>query len=450
VSRWPIRLRLTAAFALATLAVLTGAGVFVYLQVRSELDESLEASLRARADALTALAGPSDDPIASGAGVLEAEESFAQILSPSGRLLTAAGGAGEPALDARRLGLAASAELIFEAEVEGIEATARVLARPASAAPRAPIVAVGQSLDDRDEALAGLLASFALGGPVAVAVASLLGYLLASAALAPVKAMRRRAEEVSLERDDALPLPRADDEIRKLGETLNEMLDRLRAAFERERRFVSDAGHELRTPLAVLKAEIEAALRDGSYGPEVGESLTAALDECDHLAQLADDLLVLARAGEGQLAVRIEKVRAADLLDGMRERFAYRAGQQGRRIAVQADDGLTVAVDPLRIRQALGNLIDNALRHGAGEITLDAHGAGGGSVDLTVADAGAGFPPDLESTAFDRFSRGDPARTRGGAGLGLAIVRAIARAHGGEAEIVATAGATAVRIRLPG
>lgn len=455
MSRWPIRLRLTAAFALAMLAVLAGAGLFVYLEVRAELDESVTASLRARADAAAAEAVRPGARLSHGDGFLEPEESFVQIVSSSGELLDATGGARAPVLDAQQLGRAAARTIVFDADVKGIEATARVLARRAAPEPRSlaaaesgsSIVVVGQSLDDRDETLASLLAAFAFGGPIAVAIASLLGYLLASAGLAPIEAMRRRATKVSLERDDALPLPAANDEVRRLGETLNAMLERLRGSFERERRFVADASHELRTPLAVLKAEIEAALRNGSYDPEVGESLTAALEECDQLAQLAEDLLVLARAGDGELALRREELRVDRLLESVRERFSSRARQQDRHIAVETDGELRIDVDPLRMRQALGNLVDNALRHGRGQITLAGRRADGG-VHLTVADAGPGFAPELARTAFDRFTRGDAARPRGGAGLGLAIVQSIARAHGGEADIL-PGEASVVRIRLP-
>ena len=447
MSRWPIRLRLTASFALAMTVLLAGAGLLVYRSVRAELNESVTTSLRARADAAAASAGQSGEGLASGGGFLEAEEGFAQVLSPAGRVLDAAGGAREPALGERDARQAANGTLVFEERVEGIEGTARVLARAASAEPGSPVVAVGQSLDDRDETLAGLLTAFAVGGPIAVAIASLLGYALASAGLAPVEAMRRRATEVSLEGEDSLPLPEADDEIRRLGETLNEMLARLRGSFERERRFVADASHELRTPVAVLKAEIEAAVQDGSYGPAVGESLAAALEECDRLAQLAEDLLILARTGEGGLAIRTEDVPAERLLEDVRARFRYRARQQRRRMAIEAEDDLGVTVDPLRMKQALGNLVDNALRHGEGDITLGAHRTNG-AVELSVADAGPGIPPELGGKAFDRFTRGDAARTGGGAGLGLAIVQSIAQAHGGEVELPPKDGSV-VRIRVP-
>jgi signal transduction histidine kinase len=263
--------------------------------------------------------------------------------------------------------------------------------------------------------------------------------------------MRRRATRISLTREgERLPLPDAHDEIRRLGETLNEMLGRLQESFARERRFVADASHELRTPLAVLKAELEAAMRaDGNGNGSVRESLVAALEETDHLAQLAEDLLLIARSADGQLPVRPEEVELRDLLERTRQRFADRAAGLGRQIHVDAPPDLRIAIDPLRSRQALWNLVDNALRYGAGDIRLAAR-ARGDAVEIDVSDQGPGFPADLRPRAFERFSRGDEARTRGGTGIGLAIVRVIAEAHGGSAEIVDTdsKGAT-VRLRVP-
>jgi two-component system, OmpR family, sensor kinase len=462
VSRLPIRARLTAAFALAMVLVLTAAGLFVYVRLKDDLDESVDARLEARAAAVAA-----SGDVDAGASE-EAEEGFAQLLSADGRVLAGEGGVQGPALDgasAARAG--AGGRFSFEAELPGIEGTARVLAGPAAPAPNGPrgdvagpgggeqagaVFAVGQSLDDRDETLAGLVASFGVGGPIAVLLASILGYLLASAGLRPVEAMRRRAGEVSLTHDgERLPLPAAHDEVRRLGETLNEMLDRLRRSFDRERRFVADASHELRTPVAVIKAELEAALRAGGHDAQVREALVAALEECDHLAQLAEDLLIVARAAEGELPMRHEAIEVRPLLEGVRTRFADRAREHGRDVTVDAGDGLRVEADDFRLRQALGNLVDNALRHGAGDIVLRARRSEeDGGVELEVADHGPGFDPNLADRAFERFARGDAARTRGGTGLGLAIVRAIAEAHGGRAEIVADAnsGAT-VRLWLP-
>ena len=443
MSRLPIRVRLTAAFALAMVLVLAAAGLFVYLRLKEDLDDNIRAGLETRAQAVAA-AGSAD----AGAPD-EGEEGFAQVLAADGRALDTAGRVRGATLSRAELGRAATEVVAVDREVPGIEGTARVLARPADRPPGAAVVVVGQSLDDRDETLSGLAASFAVGGPIAVLLASIAGYLLAATGLRPVDAMRRRAREVSLTRaGERLPLPAARDEIRRLGETLNEMLGRLQRSFERERRFVADAGHELRTPVAIVKTELEGAVRTGDYGPEVRESLVAAIEECDRLAQLAEDLLVVARSAEGELPVRPEDLRAGELLEDVRARFADRAGQRSRAIRVEAEDGLSLNGDPLRVRQALGNLVDNALRHGDGDIVLRSRRANTG-VELEVSDQGAGFEPAIADRAFERFARGDQARTRGGTGLGMAIVRAVAEAHGGRAEIVPGGDGATVRIWLP-
>jgi signal transduction histidine kinase len=439
VSRLPVRVRLTAAFAVAMVLVLAGAGLFVYLRLKADLDESVTAGLHSRAGAVLAASSAS----AGAAG--DAEEGFAQLLRPDGTVRDTSGGIRGAALgrsEARRA--AAGEELLVERKVPGIEGTARVLAQGSGGS----VVAVGQSLQDRDDTLSNVVASFAIGGPIAVILASLLGYALASAGLRPVEAMRRRAQEVSLAGgDERLPLPAAHDEVRRLGETLNEMLERLGRSFERERRFVADASHELRTPVAVIKAELEAALRAGGHDPQVHEALVASVEECDHLAQLAEDLLVIARATEAGVPVRPESLDLGELLDRVRGRFADRASERGRTIRVEAGDGGLVYADELRLRQALGNLVDNALRYGQGEIVLRSRGAASG-LELEVSDEGPGFTPDFAERAFERFARGDLARTRDGTGLGLSIARAIAEGHGGRAEIVPGGGAT-VRIWLP-
>jgi signal transduction histidine kinase len=431
--------------------VLAGAGTFVYVRLRSDLDDKVNAGLATRVQTATDLTRRSGEGLAeSGAGGFEEKgEAFAQVLGRNRRILDETGQARGPALTLAELERAMRRPVAVERVIAGIDGRARIRARPMSSRGEPAVLVVGQSLDDRDEALAGVVRSFAVGGPVAVLLASGIGYLLATAGLRPVEAMRRRAGQVALGNEgEWLPLPAARDEVRRLGETLNEMLDRLRAAYERERRFVADASHELRTPVAVVKTELEGALRSGDYGPDVRAALVAAVEECDILAQLAEDLLVVARAGDdGRLPVRIEPVDARPLLEAVRERFVDRAGVRDRRIRIETDDDVPLSVDPLRLRQALGNLVDNALRHGDGEVVLRAR-AGPDRVELEVSDSGAGFGPDIAPRAFERFARGDGARSGGGAGLGLAIVLAIADAHGGGVAIVRGTGAT-VRLWVP-
>ena len=450
MSRLPIRVRLTAVFAAALVVVLAGAASFVYLRLKADLDESVRSSLAARADAVAVLArqhSPADgDPGA--AAVADPEEAFSQVIAAGGRVVASRGGTKRVALPHALIERATAEELQTERRVAGLEGTVRILARPLDGSP-GTVVVVGQSLGDRDETLHGLLASFAIGGPVAVVIASLLGYGLATATLRPVDAMRRRASAVSLEGSGALlPLPAARDEIRDLGETLNEMLERLRASFEHERQFVADASHELRSPIAVVKTELETMLRNDHPG-ELDEPLRAALDETERLARLAEDLLVLARASDDALALRRERLDAPDVLAAARERFADRAGADGREVVVEAMPGLQLWADPSRLRQTIDNLIDNALRYGAGDITLSARPSGSGT-EIEVADEGAGFPAAVRKRAFERFARGDDTRSGGGAGLGLAIVQAIAEAHGGRASIDGAGGGARVRVWLPG
>lgn len=450
MSRIPIRVRLTIAFAATMTLLLVAGGIATYLAVRSQLDETIETSMTERFGTVASLALEPGSQLPE--QQLDPEEGFAQILSPGGEVLDRSGGPTESPLDAAMLAAAGERRIGFDREVPGVEATARVMAGPAEPGAPGPIVVVGQSLGDRDETLSGLAGTLAIGGAVGILVASLLGYLLAGSGLRPVEAMRRQAASISLEHDggsgkERLPLPPSRDEIRRLGVTLNEMLDRLEASFERERRFVADASHQLRTPIAVLKAEIEAALRIGGAPPEMEASLAAALEECDELAQLAEDLLLIARAGESGIALDRTPVALDQLLGRVRERFEQRATLGGRRLLVEAGGEASVPLDPQRVGQALGNLVDNALRYGAGTVTLGAR-AGHEAVVLFVRDEGSGFPPELRGKEFERFSRGSVAQRTDGSGLGLAIVAAIAEAHGGEA-VVEPAGPTEVRVVLP-
>jgi signal transduction histidine kinase len=210
------------------------------------------------------------------------------------------------------------------------------------------------------------------------------------------------------------------------------MLGRLEAAFTRERRFVSDASHELRTPLGILKTELELALRGPHSQAELEGAIRSASAETDRVIQLAEDLLVIARADQGRLPVRRTDVDLSGMLDGVRRRFTIRADEQQRPLRIEAPGDSTVFADRLRLEQALVNMVDNALRHGAGPITIKAIQTPTGT-ELHVTDAGPGVSAEFLPVAFERFTREDRGRGHGGSGLGLAIVQAIAIAHGGRA-----------------
>jgi two-component system OmpR family sensor kinase len=455
VSRIPIRLKVTMAFAIALAIVLVGIGSFLYLQFRAGLDRSIDQGLRTRAGDVTALVRQADTGLTqSGASPLTARgESFAQILTATGRifdstpLIKAA-----PILDRAQVRRALRASVLLQiGPQDRISQTARLLATPVQAQGRRLVVVVGVALGERTDALSELAGLLVIGGVAALVLGSAAGYLAVAGALRPIESMRVRASEISGGApDERLPVPPARDEVARLGTTLNQMLGRLEAAFARERRFVSDASHELRTPLGILKTELELALRGSHSQTELEDSIRSAAAESDRVIQLAEDLLVIARADEGRLPVRRTEVDLGAMIDGVRRRFERRAGEQQRRISTDAPAQSTVLADRQRLEQALGNMVDNSLRYGAGPITINAVQTPAGT-ELHVTDSGPGIAPEFVPMAFERFTREDRGRGRGGSGLGLAIVQAIAIAHGGRAHVASSqAGGADVWITIPG
>jgi signal transduction histidine kinase len=454
IARIPIRLRVTLAFVAVMALVLSATGLFLYLRFGSEFDRNIDQGLRSRAADVSALVQQADSGLAqSGRSPLtEHGEGFAQILNQRGRVIDATPQIGKRTVLTRAQLRTATHRtvIVYQAHLPGLRNAARLLATPVTAQDQRVVAVVGTSLEGRRGALGDLGGLLLIGGPIALLLASVAGYGVAAGALRPVEAMRRRAAEISTAApDQRLPEPPADDELGRLGQTLNQMLARLQATFERERTFVSDASHELRTPLTVLKAELELALRAGRSEAELRAALRSAGVETDRLTQLAEDLLVIARADEGRLPVRLTEVEAGGLFGDVRERFARRAADEGRELLVDTADGQKLVADRLRLQQALGNMVDNALRYGEGDITLSAI-ARDGVVELHVRDGGGGFSPGFIEEAFNRFSRADTARGTGGAGLGLAIVAAIAESHDGRAGAAnAATGGADVWLELP-
>jgi two-component system, OmpR family, sensor kinase len=431
--------------------VLALAAVFVYLQVASELTGGIDDELDRRAAVLASIAqdeprpGPRSLPAPD-----EGDEGFSQILGADGEVIASTGPDSAAPIDEPAVLGASDEAVVAERSVPGVDGEARILAAPVQGPGGERIVVAAASTEDRSEALAGIAGAFAVGIPVALLIASGLGYLLAARSLRPVESMRRRAGGITLERGgERLPLPAAEDELRRLAETLNTMLDRIEASLDRERVFVADASHELRTPLAVLRAELELAARPGRSADELRAAISSAVEETDRLSRLAEDLLVIARSDQGRLPIKAERIEIGELLERVHDRFATVARERGREIVVESADGLAVELDGLRIEQALGNLVDNALRHGGGTVRLSARREDG-SIVVEVADRGPGFPAGFESSAFERFTRADEGRSGGGAGLGLAIVRAIAQAHDGSVSVARSDGwGAVVRISLP-
>jgi two-component system OmpR family sensor kinase len=444
LNRVPIRVRLTVAFALAMAVVFAVAGFFLYHHLGTSLDRALAQGLRARASDISALVKQADSGLRESSFTTGNASSFAQVLDTRGRVYDHTPGLGTRSLlTPAQFNSSKRGPLIVSRTQSGGEAI-RLFAQPVRAQDKSLIVVVGAPLETRDDALVTLRTELLVGAPIALLLASALGYLLAAAALRPVERMRTRATAISASRlSERLPVSASGDEISRLGETLNEMLSRLETAIARERSFIADASHELRTPLAHLKAEVELALERPRRKSELEGALRAVASETDRLTQLAEDLLLLARVDEGKLPVRRDDIGADELLRSIATRYERRARDAGRAIEVHAN-GARAPLDRLRVEQALGNLVENALRYGEGTIRMSAEQSGD-VLELRVSDNGPGFAPSFAPRAFERFTRADQSRTSAGAGLGLAIVRAVAEAHGGSAS----AGGATVIVRLP-
>lgn len=435
-------MRLTLGFAAIMIILFGGLALLLDATFEASLDQSINRSLSTHAgDLASLLRGRRTFP-----GLPESGGAFAQIVDPStGAVLAATPGYAKSLLAAKELGHAMRDSTFIDEQDR-----ARLLAGPVATQPPAVLV-VGSSLSQRNGALTALRELLFIGGPALLVLTCLVGYGLAAGALVPVKTMSARAARISGgPPGERLPVPEANDELHQLGETLNAMLRRLEDALARERAFVADAGHELRTPLAILKLELEFALASDTTRAELQARLRSVAEEVDRLDKLAQDLLVIARAEQGRLPLEKRWIDLWQLLGRVATRFASAASGEGRVITTESSGDLALQADPARIEQALTNLISNALRHGDGPIMLLARETGG-NVEVHVLDEGPGFEPELLPRAFERFARADRCRSERGAGLGLSIVEVIAEAHGGRARARNRDGGGAdVWLELPG
>jgi heavy metal sensor kinase len=433
----PLRLRLAAIFALATAAVLAVGGYFFVHQLQKGLVDSTDSTLQTRAAGIAdALAQPAAKPV----GLLEADRaaplplggSEAQILDATGRVVSSTSASHRPMVSRARVERVTGHSTFFTG---GGEAQRYILLRVTYTGQPLTVV-VRSSLEGTDEASDRAERQLVFGAIPLTLLAGLAGWLLAGAALHPVERMRRQVASLSEdELGPTLDVPRTRDELASLAGTMNDLLDRVRRARRRERHFIAEAGHELRTPLAILQGELELALRPGREPEELRSALSIASGETQRLHRLAEDLLLLARGDVGELHLHLQPTHVADAARHAVTAAASHAQDLGVELVVRDEGGRVANLDPDRYRQALDNLIDNALRHSprGSTVTVELRQVGGRAV-CTVTDEGPGFPPAFLSQAMDRFSKAQGERGTG-AGLGLAIVRSVATAHGGEAWV---------------
>jgi signal transduction histidine kinase len=448
-----LRGRLTLLFALVTLALSALVGVLVDVQYRSALtsavDEGLQTRFIAAAQELTNAKGSTVRPPIPDA------ESFAQVIGPDGMVQAAAPRSlrrtsvlqGSDLSRARRHRVT----LVHDAGPRGERA--RLLAGPVGDSGQ--VVVVGTSLEEATRAQRRLELALGVGLPLLAALVTLAGWFLAGAALSPMQEMIEDADVISarsagqLSRRLSVP-DHAGEELAELARRLNHLLERIEQALEHERMFLDDASHELRTPISIARGELELARLQTDDGTETAAALDSALEEIDRLDHLAGSLLVLARtraAGPPPLT-----------RFGLRE-AARRAVESAMAVtretgppAVQArvDGEAVIRGDAVAIERAVRNLVENALRYARAEVVVTIRSDGVDAV-VTVSDDGPGFSPEWLEQGVGRFTGGESPEAHGGAGLGLAIVDAIAVSHGGSMELGRRSegiGAE-VRLRLP-
>jgi signal transduction histidine kinase len=378
---------------------------------------------------------PDPVPVASGTVTI-------QVLNSRGRIVDASPGADRlvpllPAATAARYARDGAAALL-DGRPFGLPDTIRVVA---TSTRGGGTVIAAVSYDQVAQSLATVRGALLFGTPLLLLVLAGAIWLIVGTTLRPVADLRRGAEEVTRTgRPRALAVPAARDEVRSLALTLNDMLSRLGAAQERQRWLVSDTAHELRSPIASIRAQLEVAI-DHPESQDWRQTASDVLADTLRLANLTEDLLVLARLDEG--GPRRPPRKPVDLKDLAQQEVARRDGGRVPVSVVPGGGPHTVSGDADGLRRMLGNLIDNAVRYAGSKVEVGVS-ADGACVRLTVTDDGPGIPAADIERAFGRFTRLDPARSRGtdteaeaagGSGLGLAIVRAIAQAHGGAAQL---------------
>ncbi len=424
-----LRARITiVATTLFAFAVITGAVLLLVLQ-RTSLIRSLDSQAikTGQAVASTRVTGIKPTNIVAAAGLQ------IQVLDKTGAVAAASGTADrvKPLLTPDELAAAKRGQAIdIPAERGNTNQELRVLAVPAGE----ETVLVASGLTGVEDSIRILRDAALIGCPVVVLAMGMATYFIVGRALRPVAALRKGAQEITAAdlADQRLPVPDAHDEIYRLAVTLNAMLDRIDAATKRQRTFVGDAAHELRSPLASLRLQLEVAQRVGPARDWPG-MLDEVLSDVDRLDQLVEDLLALARSDEaGGVLRRREPVALDQLVTEVAEDYL------DARVPVRSStDAVSVDGDPEALRRVVVNLLDNAVRYARSEVTVDIAVNGNGTAELVIRDDGPGIPEDERERVFDRFYRTHESRSRdtGGTGLGLPIVRDVIRAHGGTVSL---------------
>lgn len=437
----PVRWRLTLWYTLLLAVILAIFSGTLYVGLRAQLYASLDEQLlnqAALAMVQVRVANGTPAMDTSVPRVLDGEY-LLRLLDLDGQAIVDAGshpGGLPPDPAAVRLALSGLTAYSNAADEDGetIRVVSVPVRGPGDEPPVVGLLQIGLDRNEIDEPLNGLVTAFALASPLVLLLAAGAGYLLAGRALAPVATITRLAANIGADDLGArLNLDLPDDELGQLAQTFDAMLARIEDAFERQRRFAGDAAHELRTPLSVMRSQVDLALAKPRTAAEYEEALREVDVDLERLSELVGTLLTLARADAGRLAPDRSLFDLADTVSLVIEHYTAPASAAGITLRSETTPAPLLADEDL-IVQLLVNMLENALAHTAagGSVTVGCRSSNG-QVRIWVADSGAGIATEHQPRIFDRFYRVDSGRTRtrGGSGLGLSICRTIVEAHGG-------------------
>jgi two-component system OmpR family sensor kinase len=463
--RLPIRARLTAWYATLLAAIIATLGGFLVVQLRADLVALLDRELGARSDQLAAeyasegresAAQAAEEFQATCEDVVSGAGTAAQLLDEAGNVIGSCGRLAHEALrvpgDVRARALAGTPVRLILDSSDGDERYRALVARVATTRRPTAVIVVLESLQGVEDAVERLVVLLLLTVPAALAATAVGGWWLARKALLPVDRMSSRAGEIGIDRlHERIPVPRASDEIARLANTLNAMLDRLERGVDEKHRLVADTSHGLRTPLAVMRMELDVSLRGDDLPEEARAVLESAREEVDGMTRTVAILLTLAQVDEGRLALLVEPVELHEAIEEAARPLRRLAAAKGVRLIVGGERAVAPA-DRHRMHQALTNLIENAIKFARtdGEVRVTSWRAEG-EVGVTVTDDGPGIPAQVGARVFDRFFRIDgPGAEAAGSGLGLAICAEIAHAHGGRVWVDSEPGhGSAFSLALP-
>lgn len=445
----PIKWRLTVWYGgiLALILIVFSSGVYIYF--KNSLQKSIDTKIKSIGEVLSSSLTESHNTSIFGnferylENVLgrKPKGKFIQIIDSSGRI-----GAKMSDIETETvptsfstLERALKGEVIYET-IEGARPRLRIVTIPIVEENKkvTSIVQVGTSLEDFDETMKKLLIIMIISIPTSISVTIVIGYFMAKKALKPVDQIRKTAIKISSSNlDERIDIGKRRDELSRLAETFNDMITRLKDAFQRINQFSIDVSHELKTPLTILKGETEVTLRKDRENEDYRKLLKSHLEEVDRMTRIIDDLLLLSKADSEEIRLNIEDIALRDLVMDICMDMKIFADNKGIELIVSELEDVRLKGDELKLRRMLWNVVQNGIKYTqkGGKVEISSY-VNNGYVWIDVKDNGVGISEKDMKYIFDRFYRGDKSRRReSGSGLGLSISKWIAEAHRGVIEV---------------